>query len=659
VTGDGERGVRFLLLSLLLLVPLLPNPGLFTNYDSPKWALLAAGMLAVTGILAVRALRSNEPVKVGLPTQISLLSLLAIAGMLWAKRAPDARLTVLAWAQVGTLSAYAVAASRYFKEPVWATRTFVVAAVAGAAASVVGLAGALGLPWGTASTFGNPSFAAEFVAPALILALALALLGRWKLALATGVPMVLFLVVAKSRADWLGFAAGLGVLCLVALFGWLKRHPPARLLTAVLLVLVMALPWVTELVPLPALGRGDTVAIRGHIRRSTLEMAADHPVTGVGLEGFRAAYPAYRDPAEVRLSLRREVTFPHNLPLSVAAETGVPGFLFLLLFAFVTVSAGIRTIWAHPDEGIAFGGVGAVVAILVSAQLSAPLRHPGSALLFFLLAALLVARSPRRFVTNLKGRYRRFLPVGILAAPVLVGAVLLGPRLLADFHLHAAVKREVDLAGGMDAEVVENLRRSVARAPLPDALRQLAFFRNANGEPERANSVLDDLFSVSPRDETGRLERARAFILLGRPLEAVPIIEGLRPGREDFDILHAMEGEARFHAALVAPPEEIPRHVKVIDARYPTRVLALIRAAERIGGEDPDRGIRILAEIDSPEAYYYAAIILAADGKLDKAMIALTGAIQLGAADKERLENDPRLDPLRGRSDFKKLVERL
>ena len=62
---------------------------------------------------------------------------------------------------------------------------------------------------------------------------------------------------------------------------------------------------------------------------------ARHALTGVGLEGFAAHYPAYREPEEARLSLRREVTFPHNLPLSVFAEAGVVGLLLLGVFLVV------------------------------------------------------------------------------------------------------------------------------------------------------------------------------------------------------------------------------------------------------------------------------------------------------------------------------------
>jgi hypothetical protein len=458
--------------------------------------------------------------------------------------------------------------------------------------------------FGESATFGNPSFAAEYCAPVLLLLLAVFLLGRRTHALALGAPVVAFLVVTRSRADWLGLvfgAAVLGFFELAGRKGW-KLRP--RLVTAALLLLVLALPYLIQALPVPALGRSDTVRIRELARASTLSMALDHPVSGVGLEGFADAYHDYRDPEEYRLSLRRDVGFPHNLPLSVFAEAGVPGFLFLLFFLWTTLVAGVRTLVARPDDGIAFGALGAVVALLVSAQLSAPLRHPSSALLFFVLSGILVARRPKRYVAVLGGRYRRLVPVLVLAAPIVVLAALTPSRLLADRRLQLARSRMAELSGGIDEGVADLLRASVEAEPTPHALWKLAFYHggleSADPAAERAcaRDYLDRLFAISPRHPRGRVERARLLIAEGKAEDGLALLRELlelRPGDPDASVLaaRALSDLGRHRDALEAlgpALSEMPEnwHVLLLRARVLTdlgETAEVARALDPIAAE--------------------------------------------------------------------------
>ena len=502
MNGNEDRWARRFLVALVFVVPLVPNPGLFTNADAPKWAVLVLGALGVFAVILYRSVRTKDKVRLLLPEHLSLLALVVVAAILFRVWAADESASLRALALIGTLTALAIAGGQYLRDDAWVRRFLDAALAAGALVSAVGIAQWLAGASPT-STFGNPSFAAEFVAPSLCIAAGAFLAGRRRAALAAGIPMLLFLVLARSRADWVALAAGLAVIAVLTLLIRSGRRPPRRVLTGAIRVAAVLVPYVPQLVPLPVFGRRDTVEVRRLVRKSTLDMALDHKAVGVGLEGFRGTYPKYRDPEEARLSLRREVTFAHNLPLQVFAEVGVGGLLLLMLFLWVPISSGLRTLAERPADPVAPGATGAVVAVFVSAQLSAPLRHPASALLLFTLSALLVARRPRRFVTDLKGRYRNAVVVLLLLFPVAAAAAVLPKHLGADHYLARARAREAAQDGGMDAEVARLLTRSIDLEPGPDALRQLAFYRTGTGEPKRALALLGVLMDLSPPRRAG------------------------------------------------------------------------------------------------------------------------------------------------------------
>ena len=57
-----------------------------------------------------------------------------------------------------------------------------------------------------------------------------------------------------------------------------------------------------------------------------VRLAAHHPVLGVGVGGFRRAYA---DLTHLK-GKEPKAAASHTTPVTVAAETGVPGFLLLL-----------------------------------------------------------------------------------------------------------------------------------------------------------------------------------------------------------------------------------------------------------------------------------------------------------------------------------------
>lgn len=267
------------------------------------------------------------------------------------------------------------------------------------------------------ATFGNPNFFAEYLAGLLPLAIAAYLSARSRqrmVVFAIGViSMFAALMLTGTRAAWVGSLVG----CLL-LPAWsgggLWRRKRAWLLAGIFIVL--ALPSLVPIKHVPGSGmalarlektvalREESVGARLFWWRVTLRMIADHPWLGVGVGRFREAYPAYQraffeeHPSERMLSKRfTEVEVPlespHNQYLHLLADQGMLGFG---LFAWLVVSLiafGRRKLSSIPvlSRPALAGALSSIVALLTVGLFAYPFQLPTSALLFGMLAGVILA----------------------------------------------------------------------------------------------------------------------------------------------------------------------------------------------------------------------------------------------------------------------------
>ena len=181
------------------------------------------------------------------------------------------------------------------------------------------------------SVFWDPSMYGRFLVLAILAALVVVIAqprGRDVLLLAATIAALwLGLVVSFSQSSFTALVAGvLGA----AAFMWGRRWLVGLAAAAAVLVSVgFATPSVrAELqrdLDRATSGRSSLVS-------NGVRVAADHPVGGVGLGGFRRAYA---DLTGLRGEEPRKAA-SHNTPVTVVAEQGVPG---LLLFAWVLGTA--------------------------------------------------------------------------------------------------------------------------------------------------------------------------------------------------------------------------------------------------------------------------------------------------------------------------------
>lgn len=165
----------------------------------------------------------------------------------------------------------------------------------------------------------------------------------WWLAL---VLMLVPILLAGSRAAWLMYA-------LVALgFAWHAMGSTRRFVLfcaagAVLLAVVAGAAWETStrfqarvdrtLLALPGNGQAVDAALSGRldIWHAAVDMIAAHPFNGVGVRGFRYAYPHYVPPTDHFLQAEacgvgEGACHAHQLVLEILSETGGLGLLLWL-----------------------------------------------------------------------------------------------------------------------------------------------------------------------------------------------------------------------------------------------------------------------------------------------------------------------------------------
>jgi O-antigen ligase len=181
------------------------------------------------------------------------------------------------------------------------------------------------------AVYHSPNALALFLGRIIPIALALLFtptLWRRLLALATAATSGVALVLTFSRGAWLAVAGA------VVALGWLLGGY-ARWAALATVALAMALA--VTLLPGERLRSETTVSQRLYIWEASVQMLADHPILGVGLDNFLYYYPDYILPAA-----RNEpnMSHPHNFILDFWLSTGVLG---LASFLWLQVTFWTRT----------------------------------------------------------------------------------------------------------------------------------------------------------------------------------------------------------------------------------------------------------------------------------------------------------------------------
>jgi putative inorganic carbon (hco3(-)) transporter len=191
------------------------------------------------------------------------------------------------------------------------------------------------------SVFWDPSIYGRYLVVAILATLALVLLGLRE--------RLLIGAVAAIAAVWAGllfsfsqssFAALIAGTLGAAAFVWRWRAAAALAVLSIVLVSAgFATPQVrNELLEQSRTGLNNVTSDRAGLIGNGLRIAAGNPVAGVGTGGFKLAYAdrtglAGRDPKRAA---------SHSTPVTMAAETGLPGLALLAWLGFAALAAAFR-----------------------------------------------------------------------------------------------------------------------------------------------------------------------------------------------------------------------------------------------------------------------------------------------------------------------------
>ena len=190
----------------------------------------------------------------------------------------------------------------------------------------------------------------------------------WRGLIVAFVFQLLPILFAGSRAGWLMYA-------LVAFaFAWRETRAPLRFAAWCagalgLVALAAAVAWhdsgafdarvQRSLLALQGSEQAIDEATAGRLRiwGTALRMIAAHPVAGVGVRGFRYAYPEFARPGDGFVDPKTDegAAHAHQIVLEVLSETGATGLAFWLIGAVCAIRAWRRADVAARERALAPG----------------------------------------------------------------------------------------------------------------------------------------------------------------------------------------------------------------------------------------------------------------------------------------------------------------
>ncbi|PIU01651.1 hypothetical protein COT68_02080 [bacterium (Candidatus Torokbacteria) CG09_land_8_20_14_0_10_42_11] len=237
------------------------------------------------------------------------------------------------------------------------------------------------------SFFVPANYAAMFIAPILILSLVLIRKTKFKLLLITYYLSLIFaLYLTKSYGGWLGVFAGL-------FFLWMRVKIPVKRLKYLLIFAFCVILVATVQAGSPKFGRlfdftnRSSSGARSQIWQTSLLIIKKHPVLGVGLGNFEAVYRE-TVPKVVFPPLEWLVVKPHNLYLNLWIEMGFLGLASFFWLIFLFFKQG----WRLRDDRLVKYAMAAMIVILVHGLVDTPYFKNDLAVLFWVIAAVVVAR---------------------------------------------------------------------------------------------------------------------------------------------------------------------------------------------------------------------------------------------------------------------------
>jgi len=361
-------------------------------------------------------------------------------------------------------------------------------------------------------TLGHANHLGAFIAMMLPLVGRMAALARSRRArlfwIALGVLSLPVLAATLSRGAWVAAAAGLLAGAVLALrarsrgAGGHGRRVARTLGLTALLLAAFLVPLVTPLRSELLMRfrqitdvHAPSTQSRVHLWRAGIEMAARHPLLGVGTDGYLGAFPRYRTPEYWNIEWNGVSAKAHDELIQIAATQGLPGLLAAILV--IALAARAILILTRRRESAALDAAaagGALTAFAVQGLVGFTVVSTGilaAALAGWAAGSASADRAPDLAPSPIDRGARN----AAWALAVLLGAVLVILPWLAEITATPALRDPMT-----PAERADRLGRAASLAPW-----------DARYPTELGRTLLGAAFTdPDPRDRLEDLARARA-----------------------------------------------------------------------------------------------------------------------------------------------------
>ncbi len=524
-----------LLGALVPLAFLAVDPTGWFPFGPAKWlAVSLLGSAGAAAVLATRRVSVPGPLLVAIAVWVVGVAAAAAVGhdplYAWIGT-PERHLGVATWLLCAALLLAGSSLAPGVTAVLWGL------AAAGVGVGAVATAEALG--WEPAEldvgrrltgTFGSAAYlgaATALLLPVLAgLAGDRALDGRLRAAAAAALPLLAVACLGSgARAAWFGLVIA-AVVTAWARRAWVRSHAGTMLAGVALLAVAVLLSPAAD--RLAALGDADAAGGQGRLDewRVASRVVLDHPVTGVGPEGYRIAFAEGVDPAYEREHGRdQQPDRAHSAPLDIALSAGLPGLAAWLALVGLVGRSVLAALRSGPAwrRGVAAG----LVAHLAGQLLLFPLAELEP--IAWLLAGVVVGSRPSvsSFSVDLLDQERGRRPENVLGGRDVPLAARIGAGLLAAGAVVALVAGITDVRadrragsaadalargdtqGAADASVdAADQRPDVVRLHVLAAAAVVADEQGALAGLRHLERALD----VSPGDPIVLLARARLLV---------------------------------------------------------------------------------------------------------------------------------------------------
>jgi O-antigen ligase len=134
--------------------------------------------------------------------------------------------------------------------------------------------------------------------------------------------------------------------------------------------------------------QADVTTGRAHFWKTALLMIKDHPIMGVGLDAFGAAFPKY-DTWNGNFRLEQA----HNDYIQILTDAGILGFACAAAFIYFFFRRGFGIFFKTTDRfrrGAVLGALGGCLGIFIHSLFDFPLRTTGNTFFFLMLVVIAV-----------------------------------------------------------------------------------------------------------------------------------------------------------------------------------------------------------------------------------------------------------------------------